>query len=92
MKKQPRIIVIKLANCKDKRMILRHVHKFKGSCIFINEDFSKQTKTVLHINIRSIQKNFEKFQELSKTLKFNFSAVCLSEIWCESFFNKKLKL
>ena len=29
-----------------------------------------------------MQKNFEKFQEFFKTLKFNFSAVCLSETWC----------
>ena len=42
-KNQPRTIVIKLANYKDKSMILRNVHKLKGSDIFINEDFSKQT-------------------------------------------------
>ena len=41
-KNQPRTIVIKLANYKDKSMILRNV-KLKGSNIFINEDFSKQT-------------------------------------------------
>ena len=43
LKDQPRTIVIKLANYKDKSMILRNVHKLKGSDIFINEDFSKQT-------------------------------------------------
>ena len=42
-KNQPRTIVIKLANYKDKSMILRNVHKLKRSDIFINEDFSKQT-------------------------------------------------
>ena len=42
-KNQPRKIVIKLANYKDKIMILRNVHKLKGSVIFMNEDFSKQT-------------------------------------------------
>ena len=42
-KKQPRTIVLKLANCKDKNMIFRNVHKLKGSGIFINEDSSKQT-------------------------------------------------
>ena len=42
-KNQPRTIVIKLANYKDKSMILRNV-KLKRSNIFINEDFSKQTK------------------------------------------------
>ena len=42
-KNRPRTIVIKLANYKNKSMILRNVHKLKGSDIFINEDFSKQT-------------------------------------------------
>ena len=42
-RKQPRTIVIKLDNCKDKSVILRNVHKLKGIYIFINEDFSKQT-------------------------------------------------
>ena len=32
---------------------------------------------------KDMQKKFEKFQELFKTLKFNFSAVCLSETWCD---------
>ena len=34
--------------------------------------------TVLHLNIRSMKKNFEIFQEFIKYLKFNFSAICLS--------------
>ena len=42
-RKQPRKIVIELANYKDKRLIWGNVHKLKGSDIFINEDFSRQT-------------------------------------------------
>ena len=45
-KKQLRIIVINLANYKDKSMILRNVHKLRGSDIFIYEDFSKQTTSL----------------------------------------------
>ena len=40
--------------------------------------------TVLHLNTRSMKKNFENFQEFFKDLEFNFSAICLSETWCES--------
>ena len=39
--------------------------------------------TILHLNIRSMKKNFDIFQEFFKDLKFNFSAICLSEAWCE---------
>ena len=35
--------MIERANCKDKSMILRNIHKLKGSDIFTNEDFRKQT-------------------------------------------------
>ena len=42
---------------------------------FVNNNISSDSFSVLHINIRSMQKNFEKFQEFFKTLKFNFSAV-----------------
>ena len=38
-----------------------------------------------------MQKNVKKFQELFKTLKFSFRAVCLSETWCESLDSKKEK-
>ena len=31
-----------------------------------------------------MKKNFESFQEFFKDLKFNFSAICLSETWWES--------
>ena len=40
-KSEPRTIVINLDNYKDKSMILRNIHKLKGSDNFINEDFSK---------------------------------------------------
>ena len=36
-----------------------------------------------------MQKNFKKFQEFFKTLKFTCSAVCLSETWCDSLDSTK---
>ena len=56
---------------------------------FVNNNISSESFSVLHINITSIQRNFEKFQEFFKTLKFNFSAVCLSETWCDSLDSTK---
>ena len=47
-------------------------------------NIDSESFTVLHLYIRSTKKNFESFQELFKDLKFNFSAICLSETWCES--------
>ena len=42
-----RTIVMKLLNYKDKVRILKHCYKLKGTNIFVNEDFSKET-----VNIR----------------------------------------
>ena len=56
---------------------------------FVNNNISSDAFSVLQINIRSMQKNFEKFQEFFKTLKFNFSTVCLSKTWCDSLDSTK---
>ena len=52
---------------------------------FVNNNISSDSFSVLHINIRSMQKNSVFFN----TLKFNFSAVCLSKTSCESFNSTK---
>ena len=39
----PRTIVLKLLNYKDKTNIMKTANKLKGSGIYINEDFSKET-------------------------------------------------
>ena len=42
-KKRPRTIVLRLANFKDKNIILKNVNKLKGSDVYVNEDFSRET-------------------------------------------------
>ena len=46
--------------------------------------FDTNAFSVLHLNIRSMKKNFENFKEFLKNLSVSFSAICLSETWCES--------
>ena len=46
--------------------------------------FDPNAFSVLHLNIRSMKKNFENFKEFLKNLRVSFSAICLSETWCES--------
>ena len=42
-KKRPRTIVLRLANFKDKSIILKNVNKLKGRDVYINKDFSRET-------------------------------------------------
>ena len=103
-KKRPRTIVLRLANFKDKSIILKNVNKLKGSDVYINEDFSRETTELrknlwdekyeknIRSNIRSMKKDFEIFQEFLKDLKFNFSAICLSETWCKSIDATKIPI
>ena len=46
--------------------------------------FDPNAFSVLHLNITSMRKNFENFKESLKNLSVSFSAICLSEKWCES--------
>ena len=46
--------------------------------------FDPNTFSVLHLNIRSMKKNFENFKEFLKNLSVSFSAICLFETWCKS--------
>ena len=62
---------------------------------FVNKNISSDSFSVLRINIRSMQKNFEKFQEFFKTLTFKLnsaSAVCLSETRFDSIESTKIEL
>ena len=40
------------------------------------KDFSKNSFSVLHLNIRSINKNFEAFTEFYSKLNYIFSVIC----------------
>ena len=40
--------------------------------------------SILHLNIRSLQKNFEKLVNFLATLSFDFKVICISETWCSS--------
>ena len=44
--------------------------------------FSDKTFSVLHLNVRSLNKNFESLKELLTTTKFEFKVICITETWC----------
>ena len=44
-------------------------------------DNSSDQFLVLHLNIRSIKKNFENFRLFLNSINFTFSVICLSETW-----------
>lgn len=43
---------------------------------------SNQNFSILHLNIRSLKKNFESFKSFIPKLNFQFSIICLTETWC----------
>ena len=47
------------------------------------ENFQQNSFSVLHLNIRSMSKNFESFQESLDLLCFTFSTIYLSETRCQ---------
>ena len=62
---------------------------FKDSQYFTPEEstrnlnhFDKRGFSILHLNIRSFQKNFDSLFNLLMTLKFEFKVICITETWC----------
>ena len=47
---------------------------------FLGDD-KDENVSVLHLNIRSINKNFESFKIFLSNLNFSFSIICFSETW-----------
>ena len=43
--------------------------------------------SILHLNIRSLKKNFEKLVDFWATSSFNFNVICISKTWCSSEHN-----
>ena len=45
--------------------------------------------SILHVNIRSLNRNFEHLKLMLSELNYDFSMICVSETWCsnESFKN-----
>ena len=41
------------------------------------------SSSVFHLNIRSMKKHFETFQDFIESLNVKFSAICLSETWLQ---------
>ena len=40
------------------------------------------TFSVLHVNIRSMKKNFNNFKYMLSMLKYEFKVICITETWC----------
>ena len=62
---------------------------FKDLQYFTPEKFSQNLNSfdnssfsMLHLNIRSLQKNFDSLLNLLMTLKFEFKVICITETWC----------
>ena len=43
--------------------------------------------SVLHLNIRSLKKNFESFELFLSNFNFDFSIICFSETWLDDSFS-----
>ena len=56
------------------------------------QSFLKDSFSVLHLNIRSMNKNFESFKEFYLKIKFKFSIFCFSETWVDAYLSAKVRI
>ena len=52
-------------------------------CYEIFHKFKNDSFSVLHVNMLSLKKNFEKLKLLLSKINFSFKVICLTETWCE---------
>ena len=57
----------------------RYPPLWTGSTVTSSENYF----SVLHVNIRSISKNFEKLKDLLANVNLKFKIICLKETWCK---------
>ena len=46
------------------------------------KQFNDKTFSVLHLNVKSLNQNFESLKELLTAIKFEYKVICLTETWC----------
>ena len=44
--------------------------------------FSDKIFSLLHLNVRNLNQNFESLKKLLNTIKFELKVICLTETWC----------
>ena len=49
----------------------------------ISEKLNRNNFSLLHLNIRSLNKNIDDFREFLASFKGNFSVIVLTESWCD---------
>ncbi|XP_065672061.1 uncharacterized protein LOC136089894 [Hydra vulgaris] len=49
----------------------------------ITKGMGDNSFSILHINIRSLKKNFESLKQFLYKIKIDFQIICLSETWCQ---------
>ena len=66
-----------------------NTHNFECSYLFPSETESfrsekenSETINAIHVNIRSLSKNFDNLLDIIRDSKYSFNVICISETWC----------
>ena len=63
--------------------IFNNFYVLPQECYEIFHKFKNDSFSVLHVNMRSLKKNFEKLKLLLSKINFSLKVICLTETWCE---------
>ena len=71
-----------------------NTHGFTNTAYFTSETIKAMITenndisfSVLHLNIRSLNKNFESLKNLLTEINFYFKVICITESWCSDDLN-----
>ena len=49
---------------------------------FLSEKENSETINAIHVNIRSLSKNFDNLLDILRDSKYSFNILCITETWC----------
>ena len=49
---------------------------------FLSEKENSETINAIHVNIRSLPKNFDNLLDILRNSKYSFNILCITETWC----------
>ena len=86
---QPNQILLTYENDPDKNCFNNHI-SFNANTPYLTPNSVNATLnpnsanfSLLHLNIRSLNKNFENFKQMLFDLQTQLTVICLSETWCQ---------
>ena len=80
----------KMREAQTKISLMKSIHRTSNALIFsqmrekifFSEKKNSEIIDTIHVNIRSLSKNFDSHLDILRDSSYGFNVLCITEIWC----------